>query len=148
MPATLSPAPGVLMVHGGPGGDLVTLLETVTLESQREATEAEVRERLGSAGESLVLCGHTHVQRARRLGDGRLVVNPGSVGLSAYEDDDPYPHRVEAGSPHARWALLTRRDGAWTVEMRRTAYDWDAAAEAADAQGRRGWVRPLREGRV
>ena len=34
----------------------------------------------------LVLCGHSHVPRAVGLPDGRLVVNPGSVGLQAFDD--------------------------------------------------------------
>ena len=28
----------------------------------------------------VMLCGHTHVPRAVRLKDGRLIVNPGAVG--------------------------------------------------------------------
>ncbi len=31
-----------------------------------------------------------------------------SVGLPAYDDDRPYAHLVESGSPHARYAVLRR----------------------------------------
>jgi predicted phosphodiesterase len=34
---------------------------------------------------SLILCGHTHIPRVVRLRDGRIVVNPGSVGCPGYE---------------------------------------------------------------
>jgi putative phosphoesterase len=51
----------------------------------------------------VVMCGHTHVQFDRRIGDIRLV-NAGSIGM-------PYEHE-----PGAYWALL---DGA-DVELRHT----------------------------
>ena len=31
----------------------------------------------------LIFCGHTHIARAVRLADGRMIVNPGSVGSPA-----------------------------------------------------------------
>ncbi|MFC9248792.1 metallophosphoesterase family protein [Streptomyces sp. NPDC057136] len=55
-----------------------------------------------------VVCGHTHMPFVR-LAHGRLVVNPGSVGM-------PY------GRPGAHWALLGPG-----VELRRTEFDVEAA---------------------
>jgi hypothetical protein len=46
------------------------------------------------------------LQRAVRLPGGSLVVNPGSVGWPAYDDDRPAPPVMEAGSPHARYAVV------------------------------------------
>ena len=43
--------------------------------------------------QSLILCAHTHIARAVRLRDGRLIVNPGSVGSPGYRDVHPYPAR-------------------------------------------------------
>jgi hypothetical protein len=96
----------------------------------------------------LILCGHTHVPRAVRLDDGRLIVNPGSVGLQAYDDVHPRPHVVENGTPHARYALLTRRAGDWQVDLRALPYDWASAAGRAEANGRGDWADALRSGRV
>jgi putative phosphoesterase len=59
-----------------------------------------------------VVCGHTHMPFTR-LAHGRLIVNPGSVGM-------PY------GRAGAHWALLA--DGA--VTLRRTVYDAEAACAA------------------
>ena len=56
--------------------------------------------------QSLILCAHTHIARAVRLRDGRLIVNPGSVGSPGYRDVHPFPHVVEAGTPDARYAIL------------------------------------------
>jgi hypothetical protein len=52
-----------------------------------------------------------------RLDDGRLVVNPGSVGLQAYDDDHGHPHVMENGTPHARYAIAEQGR---TVPGRRT----------------------------
>lgn len=147
LPATLRIADDVLMVHGTPESDLDYFLETVTEAGCRAATQAEVERRAGSGPERLILCGHTHVPRSATLGDGRLVVNPGSVGLQAYEDSHPWPHRIETGSPHARYATLTRTKSGWNVEFHAVEYDWDAAADLARANGRADWVMALREGR-
>ena len=59
---------------------------------------------------AVVVCGHTHMQFDRRIGNVR-VVNAGSVGM-------PF------GEPGADWLLLGP-----TVELRHTTYDLAAAAE-------------------
>ena len=45
---------------------------------------------------------------ADRLPDGPTVLNPGSVGCPAYQDPSDDPHVSEAGSPHARYAIVHR----------------------------------------
>lgn len=62
-----------------------------------------------TTGASVVVCGHTHMAFDRQIGRTR-VVNAGSVGM-------PF------GEPGAYWLLLGP-----DVELRRTAYDLDAAA--------------------
>lgn len=105
------PRPGrVLFCHGSPRSDDEILT--------RATPEGDVAAALGDCGADVVVCGHTHVQLDRRLGDGRRLVNAGSVGM-------PYE-----GTPEARWALLGP-----DVELRRTAYDVDAAAHAILATG-------------
>ncbi|AVR97927.1 metallophosphoesterase family protein [Pseudoduganella armeniaca] len=148
LPATLRLGDDVLLVHGTPTSDLVGWLETVTPAGMRAATHSEALERAGNAAGSLLLCGHTHVPRALRLDDGRLLVNPGSVGLQAYQDADPYPHRMENGTPHARYAIAERTDAGWTVAHVAVAYDWDAAAALAERHGAPDWAHALRTGRM
>jgi predicted phosphodiesterase len=148
LPSTLRLAPDVLLVHGTPLSDLVYWMETVDERGQRPATYAEVLERAGDASASLILCGHTHVPRSVMLDDGRLIVNPGSVGLQAYEDVHPHPHRAENGTPHARYAIVERRGGAWQVEQIAVPYDWHAASAKAAAHGRPDWAHALATGRM
>jgi len=154
LPATRWLDDRVFCCHGTPDSDLQYFLETVTLDfrrsgspGMRQATEGEVRERLGDCAASLVLCGHTHMPRVFAAG-GTLVVNPGSVGLQAYDDAHPHPHVLEVGSPHARWALLEGGEKAWSVQSRCVPYDWEAAARRAERHGRSDWAHALRTGRV
>jgi hypothetical protein len=83
-----------------------------------------------------------------QLAPGRLVLNPGSVGLQAYDDAHPHPHVIENGSPHARWALAERASHGWRVELHAVAYDWEAAARRAEANRRPDWADALRTGYV
>ncbi|MDW9249598.1 calcineurin-like phosphoesterase superfamily domain protein [Burkholderia cepacia] len=137
----------VLMVHGTPGSDVAYFLETVTPDGCRAATPAEIAQRAGDEPASLILCGHTHIPRTARLDDGRLIVNPGSVGLQAYADDLPHPHRIETGSPHARYAMVSRTAAGWNVEFHAVEYDWHTAAATAASRGRDDWTVALRTGR-
>jgi predicted phosphodiesterase len=149
LPLMLEVADGVLAFHGSPTDDLTYLLETVEVSGARPATPDEVTERLGPFADTpLLLCGHTHLQRSMRLPTGALVLNPGSVGWPAYDDDHPHPHVMEAGTPHARYAVAERTDGRWTGEFRAVEYDWERAAAIAEANQRPDVARALRTGRV
>ena len=35
--------------------------------------------------------------------NGKIVINPGSVGLPAYKDELPVMHKMESGTPHAKY---------------------------------------------
>ena len=155
LPATRWLADDVFTCHGTPASDLVYLLGTPTPDlgangarGIRAATAPEAAERAGDVQAALILCGHTHTPRCLQLPGGRLVVNPGSVGLQAYDDDYPHPHRVENGSPHARYAIVERTAAGWTVQWRAVAYDWESAARRAEAVGRGDWADALRSGIV
>jgi len=150
LPATLRLADGaVFACHGSPaGGDEEYLLEDVMDRRTILAPQTAIATRLaGIGGASVVLCAHSHVPRAVAVG-GVLVVNPGSVGWAAYSDTVPAPHAVETGSPHARYALLTRTSAAWSPQLRAVPYDWEAAARQAEQHGRPDIAHAARTGRV
>jgi predicted phosphodiesterase len=139
---------GVLACHGTPASDSETLLEHVSPAGARRRSGAEVGAVLGALPKdvALVLCGHSHVPGIVQVPGGPLVVNPGSIGLPAYRSADPHPHRMESGSPHARYAVISRQAGGWRVELRAVAYDWTAAAAHAEAVGRSDWAHAIRTG--
>lgn len=139
-------AAGMWLCHGAPGNDTEYLLETVTPQGLRPSTLEHLTRRLDRVREDVVLCGHSHQPGLATTTSGVLVVNPGSVGLQAYADDQPHFHVAQARSPHARYALMARTEAGWEVSLVSVPYDWEAAARAAEAHGRPDWARPLRSG--
>ena len=99
--------------------------------SPREAIEKEAE----GISQSLILCAHTHIARAVRLGDGRMVVNPGSVGVPGFSYNVPFPHLIEAGTPDARYAILELAGSEWRVTFRHVPYDHAAMAALARRNG-------------
>lgn len=145
----------VALCHGSPRSDVEYLLETPVGQEARLATEEEIEERLEgriAAQIRLLACGHSHVARCVRLASGLLILNPGSVGLPAYEDDHPYPqssfHRIEAGSPDARYAIAEQVAGGWSCQLLSLPYDHEAMAQLALRHGRPDWAHALRTGRM
>lgn len=146
LPPQLRLEPDILLVHGTPASDSQYLLETVERGTTRPARPAELRARLAGAGAGLILCGHSHVPRLAQPEPTTLIVNPGSVGLPAYADEEPEPHVVETGAPHARYAVLEHSTGGWRVEFVAVPYDHVAAARQAGLNRREDWEVALRTG--
>lgn len=139
----------VLLCHGTPGSDVDYLLDDIIGPELHAADAATVAARLAhphAADAALVLCGHSHTPRAMRLADGRLACNPGSVGLPAFATSRPVPHRAQAGSPEARYALLERRGGQWQAQLLAVPYRHEVAAIQAGRLGRPDWAHALRHG--
>jgi predicted phosphodiesterase len=149
--------PDLLLVHGTPASDLIYWMETVTPDfgvngsrGLRAAGPDEVQERLGSGPAqraSLILCGHTHVPRAVHCGK-TLIVNPGSVGIQAYDDAHPHYHCTENGSPDARYANVERGAKGWLARLCSVPYDWQPQARLAAERGRPDWAYALATGRM
>ena len=99
-----------LYVHATPQDDATVVTEATT-DEKLAALLREVEQRR-------VVAGHTHMQLERRV-EETLFVNAGSVGR-------PYE-----GRPGAYWALLDGEE----VELRRTGYDVERAAELVRLSG-------------
>jgi predicted phosphodiesterase len=149
LPPTLTVAPDLFLCHGTPASDMAYLTEQVAADGAvLPARESDLFEAVAAATGHVVLCGHTHIARLYKLRDGRIVANPGSVGLPGYDWDVPRPHVVEAGTPHARYLVMDRKGEQWRFDFRALAYDWDKAAAVAIANGRADWADALATGRV
>ncbi len=146
LPPTMELDDDILMFHGTPADDAAYLMWRVEESGALLRESAEVAADLRGTDRRLVLCGHDHLQRTMRLPDGRQVVDPGSVGLPAYSDEKPYPHVMESGSPHARYAIIERADDDWSVERVTVPYDWRAAADRARTNDRDDWAEWLISG--
>ncbi len=140
LPSLIDLADGIVAVHGTPAKDTEYLLEDALDGRLHLAAPGIVRSRLEGIEASLVLCGHSHHQHAAMVSRDLLVVNPGSVGHPrAAGNGDPDAN--EAGSPHARYALVTREGSRWEVTFHALAYDWDAVVKRARATGFAEWAR-------
>ena len=98
-----------LYVHATPQDDR-TIVTELTTDDKLAGLLSEVEQ-------SRIVAGHTHMQLERRVGE-KLFVNAGSVGW-------PYE-----GGTGAYWAIIGD-----TVELRRTDYDLERAAELVRASG-------------
>ena len=126
----------VFMCHATPGDDNMYWMDMFTEdETVRTAPREHIETTATGVDYPVLLCGHTHVQRNLRLADGRLLVNPGSVGL---------PFML--GSPDARYAILERRGGIWSVDMIAVPYDRGPAQEQARALGFPGFATAIETG--
>lgn len=103
-----------LFCHGSPRSD-EEIITAITPDER-------MRELLTGVMQSVVVCGHTHVQFDRTAA-GKRVVNAGSVGM-------PYE-----GRPGAYWAVLGS-----DVTLRCTKYDFERAAALVRASGYPGAV--------
>jgi putative phosphoesterase len=148
LPPVMRPTADVFMCHATPQNDVDCYLEDIVGGELRPAPLRAIEERTGGCDAALILCGHSHIPRLSQLPSGQIIVNPGSVGIQAYEGHHPGPHTVEIGSPHGRYAIAERSSGTWTVQFIAVPYDWDAAARLALEHGREDWVRALRTGFV
>jgi predicted phosphodiesterase len=139
----------ILLCHGTPSSDEVYLLEeplpqgSSVLKAMRAILAA-----LGEAAQPVICCGHSHTPRAVYLPTGQLVVNPGSVGLPAYTMDEPFTYKMESGSPHAKYAILSQAGEQWMVDHVAVPYDWQRAAACAREHDRPDWAAWLESGRA
>ncbi|MBO1628275.1 metallophosphoesterase family protein [Bacillus arachidis] len=138
----------IFFCHGTPDSDEIYLLEKMTEDGGVLKTTDEIMKHLQNIEQQIIVCGHTHIPRVVYLPDGKIVVNPGSIGLPAYKDDLPISHKMESGSPLANYAVLEKESTRWIIEQISVPYDWEKAAESAEKNGREDWAVALRTGRV
>jgi predicted phosphodiesterase len=148
LPAQLDLGDGIVAVHGTPRDDNEYLLDDVVDGGLMLARPHHIAERLGEMHATLLLCGHTHQARIVRGARSMLIANPGSVGCPGYVDPTPPAHVSEAGSPHARYAMLTLASGRWSMDLIAIEYDWTSASKRATDNGRTEWAQALATGFV
>jgi predicted phosphodiesterase len=149
LPPRIELGDGILAVHGTPDDDSTCLLEE-TLDDGRfvPARRDVVKARLGNAAAAgVVLCGHSHRQSVIHGPSGCLILNPGSVGCPVFADIS-IAANLEYRSPHARYAVLTKRSGNWGAELLALEYDWASASARALENGRPEWAMALSSGTV
>lgn len=146
-PATMIYAGDVFLCHGTATDDAAYWLDSVNDYGVVGLAPVEAIEaKAAGIDASLILCAHSHIPRVVRMRDGRLVVNPGSVGLPGFEYANPVPHVVETGTPDACYAICERQRAGWSVAIRYVPYDASAIAAMAVRNGLPAWGSALATG--
>ena len=137
----------IFLCHGRPANDDIYLTEKIEGPKGHMPDEDTILEAVQGIDSEIICCGHTHIPRLIRLeATGQTILNPGSVGLPSYQDDHPSRHKMEVGSPHARYAIMTKTGTTWNFLQKSLTYDWDAASDEAKKNNRPGWARSLKHG--
>jgi predicted phosphodiesterase len=149
LPATLMLTDEIFACHGTPSSDTTYWMEKVSptgdvlLKPQGEiAMEAEGIEA------TMLLCGHTHLPRRINLPDGRIILNPGSVGCPGYVDDNPVHQVVQTGTSAACYALVEKKNGGWASSFRHVPYDSRRMIQLAKDVDHPHWEARLANGWV
>ncbi|MFW9826170.1 MAG: metallophosphoesterase family protein [Candidatus Thorarchaeota archaeon] len=138
----------MILFHGTLKNDLEYFFESVRESGISIKSNKDLLTQTSIFSQNIILCGHSHFPRSIHLKNGKFIVNPGSVGLQAYTDNNPYPHIIETGTPHARYCILhLNKRHSWS-EYILVHYDWNKASELALGNGRHDWAKWLKYGKV
>jgi len=133
--------------HASPQSDSIYLLERLFPDFIGIKDKNEIDEILKDIQQKIVICGHSHISRVVET-NLKTIINPGSVGLPAYDDDIPIPHKIENFSPMAKYAILTITDKLINVDNIFISYDYEQAAKIAELNNRADWARWIRTGMI
>ncbi len=108
----------IFCFHGSPQSNMDSIYPT---------TPPEELNKMFAGNNALIMAGaHTHAQMLRQY-EGKLIINPGSVGV-------PFEQRPPKTSlrflPWAEYAIVNSTDGNVNVELRRVAFDLDQVRKA------------------
>lgn len=138
----------IYLCHASPNRDDEYMLLDISAGGMVLRNSRDTASMLPDINATLFLCGHDHTPQTLMLDNGSTIHNPGSVGLQAYDDDLPFPHVIENGSPHARYSIISKSDKSWKIEKVELPYDWDSAVKEALKNGNESWAVWLQTGRV
>ncbi|AFQ11493.1 TPA: metallophosphoesterase family protein [Bacillus pacificus] len=138
----------ILFCHGTPTSDEVYLLEEMDENGAVLKSEKNIMDQLQNIEQKIIVCGHTHIPRVVYLANGKIIINPGSVGLPAYKDELPIVHKMESGTPHAKYVVIEKVSGEWIIEQISVSYNWEEAAGLAVQQERYDWAQALKTGKI
>jgi predicted phosphodiesterase len=100
----------------------MALFRQAGLLALRYDTQADQDEVFSRFDEPVLVCAHAHIPWQREL-DGRLIVNPGSVGIPIN------------GDRRAQYAVLAWEGGRWRAEQRAVDYDVERIRKAYRESG-------------
>lgn len=148
LPLTTSVDDVLFVCHGTPESDDEYLLEKVTEHGVFVHSDEELAEKTKDVNERVILCGHSHVNRVVYLPSGKIILNPGSVGLPAYLGNGKHRFAMESMTPHAKYAIVHVNGDAIGIDQVNCWYDWQAASDVAKSNGNANWAQFVLTGRM
>jgi len=136
------------LCHGTPSNDDAYLFEKITPNGMRLKNKKELQNDIATIPQKIICCGHSHLKRCLQLPSGKYLINPGSVGLPAYTDTKPFPHKMESGSSYASYCIVTKEDNRYKIDHIALSYLWKRAVQCAKKNNRMDWVKWLQNGTV
>ncbi len=137
----------IYMCHGTPYSDSTYLAERIDEGCLSLNESTRIDELLEGITQNIVLCGHSHIHRLVQT-PNHTIINPGSVGCPAFDDDIPVYHKVENLTNHARYCIADLSDHDCMVEQVSVPYDFNKAVKCAIKNNRPDWAKWLKTGRV
>ena len=138
----------IYFCHGTPTSDESYLLEEMGPNGASLKKTEDILKLINGISQHLIFCAHTHIPRVVYLPNNKIVINPGSVGLPAYEDELPIYHKMESGSHHANYTIVTKIEDDWMIEQISIPYNRDAAIIQSEKNERTDWAVALQTGRI
>jgi len=134
----------VYFTHGTQHDDSKYLLEDVSSGQAVLRNEKEIIELIDDVESKFVLCGHSLKARCINLGNGQVVINPGSVGLQAFKSTNPCLHSIENASPKASYIILDINKNEYNISLHTVSYDYEKAIFEANKRDEKSWAYALK----
>jgi putative phosphoesterase len=135
------------MCHGTPQKDNEYLLEKINKNNVEIKSKSELKNTIDSIKQDVILCGHSHIQNIIRISPNKLIINPGSIGLPAYKDNKPIPHKMESGNQLTRYTIIIKKDSNYDIHNVMLSYNYEKAIELAKQNNRNDWAKWLKTGK-
>jgi len=133
--------------HASPDSDTSYLFEDLKADHIEIKENSKIDKILKDIKQEIIVCGHSHVSRIVKTAN-KIILNTGSVGLHAYSDKLPIPHKMENFNSYARYSIITLSENPVKIEQVAISYDYEAAAKKAEKNERSDWAKWIRTGRV
>ncbi|WP_372751236.1 metallophosphoesterase [Labilibaculum sp.] len=133
--------------HASPHSDSVYLLEQLVADKVSTKNKEELDALLSHIKQGIVCCGHSHVSKIVRTAK-KVIVNPGSVGLPAYDDELPIYHKMENHKPNSNYVVMKKSHDSLKLNRISVEYDFEEAASLAEQNHRDDWAKWIRTGTV
>ncbi|WP_223556059.1 MULTISPECIES: metallophosphoesterase family protein [Lysinibacillus] len=134
--------------HASPENDELYMLNEITPNGVTIKQTEEIMNFVKDIPQNIIFCGHSHLPTIVYLPNNKIIINPGSVGLPAYEEEEPFYYKIESGTPFANYTVVEKRNDEWIIEQLSVPYDTTEVIKQSEDQNRPDWARALKCGRV